>query len=115
MSYEVGYKEYCCINCGFSWKNMLDSQAEECPRCGSKDTFCSENTDSRVGLVYDESTVEQLRKENERLRAKLVKEMQVGMRPAALAIELSRMTPAERRSALESIQAIVINYKEYLK
>ena len=41
---------------------------------GSKDTFCSENTDSKVGLVYDESTVEQLRKENRRLRAELIKE-----------------------------------------
>lgn len=28
MNYEVGYKEYCCISCGFSWKDMLDAKLE---------------------------------------------------------------------------------------
>lgn len=115
MNYEVGYKEYCCISCGFSWKDMLDSQVGECPRCGSKDTFCSENTDSRVGLVYDESTVEQLRKENRRLRTELIKEKHVGMRPAALTAELSKLSPAERYSALQAIEAFIIRYRENLK
>lgn len=59
----------------------------------------------------NESRVEYLLEENARLRTELIREKQVGMRPAALAIELSRMTPAERYSALQSIQAFIIRYK----
>lgn len=115
MNYEVGYKEYCCISCGFSWQDMLDSQVGECPRCGSKDTFCSENTGSRVGLAYDESTVWQLRKENRRLRAELIKEKHVGMRPAALTAELNKLSPAERYLALQTIESFIIQYDENQK
>lgn len=66
-------------------------------------------------MVDDDSRVEYLLEENKRLRAQLIEEKQVGIRPAALAIELSSLTPAERRSALESIEMLFINYKKYLK
>lgn len=56
-----------------------------------------------------------LLKENARLRAELIKEKQVGMRPAALTAELNKLSPAERYSALQAIESFIIQYRENLK
>ncbi len=54
---------------------------------------------------------EYLLEENKRLRAELIEEKQVGMRPGALVAELNKLSPAERYQALQVIEAFVVQYR----